>query len=587
MRIGGVVSLVVLVLAVSLAPGRPAAAQEEPIVTIGQDTFGNVFAEGDTPTFRLTTSQSQPVDVHWVARDYWGDEVADGDATVPPGGLELAVQVDTVGYYDLIVTAEGAQPAESSFAVVRPVNGGASDDVRFGMQTHFSQGYDRRLVGVLETIGVATVRDSQPWQNIEVCPGTQPGDRPTCDETEDRFNGPVRAYMERLGAAGIEPLTNFGLGNPNYDAGWEDPPPVDTDGDDEPDEDPPPVWRAYTPHTSEGRKAFERYVGRVLDEYEGEVAIDQVGVYNEPNLCRFGDWGDRVDGNWGNGGTANARPGAHRDIARSVDDAVPADVTVVGPDLFAPVQQRRPPCNTRDPWGWRSWLEDYFAAGALEELDAVSLHPYRLSRPPEGLTEDQIEPVRELIERFDTDDDSAPPPIWITEQGWRTEEGRDNAVTEETQAAYLPRTYITAMAAGVERFYWYNLKDHDSGAFGLVRRPLGDAPEFVDNTPKPSLVAYAVMTDQLTGLDWRGQDPNLGQVESHRFGPDQDPVRVMWVPRGRTEVTLRADEPVRVTDIMGGTETHRPDAEGEVTVTLTLDENVRYVHGNVEVIPAG
>lgn len=46
-------------------------------VTIEQTTLGNIFVEGDTPTFTVRTEASR---ISWTVRDYWGGRAGSGAA---------------------------------------------------------------------------------------------------------------------------------------------------------------------------------------------------------------------------------------------------------------------------------------------------------------------------------------------------------------------------------------------------------------------------------------------------------------------------------------------------------------------------
>ncbi|WP_162605987.1 glycosyl hydrolase [Jiangella aurantiaca] len=504
-----------------LATALPGVAVAQPTtVALGQTSPGNIFATGATPSFEVSTPASS---VSWTVHDYWGDETAVGTTPVTDGRALLQVPVDAVGYYELHVTAaDGGGAAETSFAVLPEADRSATDDLRFGAQTHFAHGWDPEiLVPLLTNIGVQTVRDAQQWQLIETAPGTY-------DFTVE--NGRFETFMEELGEASVEPLLNFGLYSPHHDGG-------------------------ATPYTDEGRQAFARFVQEVLAHYGDQIR--SIGVYNEPNTPKFGDRGD---------GLADARPDYHAALAQVVSDAVQEvrpDVEVVAPELLA---------KTQDFAEGLPWLAEYLRAGGAEALDVVSVHPYRACCTPETLPAD-IADLRRVMD----ENGAADAPIWFSELGWPTND-RSEHTTERAQAQYLPRSYVLAFSEGVARYYWYNFMDHNSGPFGLLRRP-GDPQG--DYTPKPSYVAYAVMTAQLSGLPYDGADRVPGGVHSHRFSDGVTAVRAMWAPEAGTEVRLMTPRPLQVTDTMGVTRTITP-YRGAVSLTLSGDP--LYVRGNVKAV---
>lgn len=359
--------------------------------------------------------------------------------------------------------------------------------------------------------------------------------------------------MRQLDDHGIEPLVVAGRGNRYYDAVG---------------------GRLVTPYTGPGQQAYARYAGDVVAHYRDEgIDIPSVGIYNEPNICQFGDAGG--------GGGADALPDVHANLANLVTESVTSEgPRVVGPELAAGAHNMGqgdppPPVDGCQLQPWPEWLDTFEAEGGLDGVDVVSIHAYRHRVPdngPEGLV-DQLREVRRV---------AGDRPIWITEVGWPNC-GR-GAVDEATQARYLPRTYAVALANGVERVYWYAFKDEHlpDGCTGRRSRHFGLLDE--SNRSTDAYDAYQVMTQQLTNRPYRDRDTAPAGVHSYRFGPDRDPVRVMWDPDGTTTITLHTDEPLQVTEAQGDTHTLDPGPQGRVT--LPLADEVQYVHGPVTGIDA-
>ncbi|MBI4551147.1 MAG: hypothetical protein HY710_02680, partial [Candidatus Latescibacteria bacterium] len=91
-------------------------------------------------------------------------------------------------------------------------------------------------------------------------------------------------------------------------------------------------------------------------------------------------------------------------------------------------------------------------------------------------------------------------PTWLTELGWPT--GAHLAVTEQTQAEYLVKAYIMALAVpGLDKCFWYDFRDDAADPsywesnLGLLRQ---------DMSPKPAYLAFATMTRLLHGYDYLG-----------------------------------------------------------------------------------
>ncbi|MGH8794051.1 MAG: glycosyl hydrolase [Stackebrandtia sp.] len=498
------------------------AAESDAEVEIAPMVLGNIFTEGAEPSVEIESAAESAI---WTVADYWGREVAAGELVFDDDSdkARLRLPLDASGHYKLAVRpgdGDESATAYTELALTPDTDraGAGRDDFVYGAQTHFGHGWDTRLAALAVRIGVERVRDAQQWQEIE-----------TAENVYDFsvLEGRYQNYMDELDEHGLDQITEFGLYNANHDDG-------------------------ATPHTDAGRAAFAAFVGEVMDHYGDQ--IKQVGVLNEPNLPKFGDVGD---------GPADARPDYYAKLAEVVYEAVKRkrpDVTVAAPEVAAGHQGT----DT-----WMPWLEEFFANDGLDHLDVLALHPYQKGcgdakwcPPEEGVVQDMAA-VRDLMDEYGAGD----VPIWATEAGWRADQ-----VSEREQSAYLPRLYVLAQEAGVESLSWYNLADHASGPFGLVR---GDDDPLGDYTPRPSYVAYSVMTDQLAGLDYDGRDDSPADVRSYRYEGHGDDVRVMWSPEREQDVRIAVDDPVKVTDTMGVTHTLEPQ-NGLVTVPLGGD--VVYVH---------
>lgn len=479
--------------------------------TIRSTTTGNVFTSGETPAFKLLADG----EARWAVRDFWGNPVTEGTTTVEES-TELEVPVEENGYYVLRVTTgygEQERHEQVAFAMLPEPAEPRNDGFTYGMQTHFSHGWNPKVVPLLSKIGVEAVRDQQSWEEIETSRGTY---------DFQAMDGRYQEYMDALKAEDINVLAQFGLANANYDNG-------------------------ATPYTEEGRRAYGRFVRAVLDHYGDQIS--EVSVYNEPNLPKFGDFGD---------GPADATPENYKALLEQtyrVVNEVRPEVKVAGPEVAA---------GFSNEGKWNPWLEEFFALGGLEHLDSMSVHPYRdRCCPPEGIGEN-LEAVRDLMSEHGAGDK----PIWITEQGWTTD-----LVPDRKQARYLLRSYVLAQKEAT-RFNWYNFMDHRK-TYGLIREKSSDLGRY---SPKPSYVSYGVMTDQLAGLEYQGIDSPPEGVRSVRFGGNGT-TRVMWAPTDHKTVALHTNSPVEVTDMMGASHDLMP-VDGKVVLRLTGDP--MYVDGEVD-----
>ena len=307
------------------------------------------------------------------------------------------------------------------------------------------------------------------------------------------------------------------------------------------------------PYTDEGRKAFANYGVELLDHYQDQMKW--VEVYNEFNLT-----GEEP---------TKGKPSYYYDLLKETYEAVKKthpDVAVVGPTTSgAPVD----------------WLKSLFALGGLKYLDVVSIHPYPYPAEPETLLKD-IAPVQDLIKEYNN---GQPKPLWITECGWPTHKAW-NGVSEETQADYLVRSIVLSLTHGVEKFYWYtNLCGLDEGSneanFGFSRGKADPRGAYV---PKPAYVTYSVLTRELTNASYIGQEDIGENIYCYKFQRDGKDIRTLWSSNA-SNVTLKTDGSVRVTDMVGKETILDPDSDGNIY--LTASDSPLYLEGTVSKIVSG
>ncbi|WMT43435.1 sugar-binding protein [Paenibacillus sp. D2_2] len=132
------------------------------------------------------------------------------------------------------------------------------------------------------------------------------------------------------------------------------------------------------------------------------------------------------------------------------------------------------------------------------------------------------------------------------------------------------RAHVLSLGAGIEKIFWYDLMndglkaDYGEDNFGLIRHqndPKGQ------HTPKPAFAAYAAMTRELTGAQFVEQDSYDVGISSYRFNKDGQDLRVVWA-NTPVQAAIRTDHPIRITDMMGNSETYTP-LNGKVYMTLT------------------
>jgi hypothetical protein len=139
------------------------------------------------------------------------------------------------------------------------------------------------------------------------------------------------------------------------------------------------------------------------------------------------------------------------------------------------------------------FLEAFCASGALEYIDAVSIHPYRnYKKGPETAAEDYAK-LRALIEKY------APAnkknlPIVSGEWGYST---FTKGLTPEKQAAFVARQQLANLLNKIPISIWYDWQndgqnpDEREENFGIVT---------YDLKPKPAYLALQELTRNLSGF---------------------------------------------------------------------------------------
>lgn len=166
------------------------------------------------------------------------------------------------------------------------------------------------------------------------------------------------------------------------------------------------------------------------------------------------------------------------------------------------------------------WVVHYrfLDAGLPPSLNGFAVHPY--SRAPERVARQDGDWVRPYQP---ADDDLSMasavrrlrdfgerklghrPEIWFTEWGAPVGDKPPQFVSEAVQAAFLPRAFILAEAAGVEALCWFSSHDANESSFGLLNQRGGR---------RQSYEAMRTLSAELG--DWRLLRQILGQDQPTR-----------------------------------------------------------------------
>lgn len=145
------------------------------------------------------------------------------------------------------------------------------------------------------------------------------------------------------------------------------------------------------------------------------------------------------------------------------------------------------------------FLRQVAASGAWDSFDILAIHPYVVPSAPEaGSIAAAADGVRALAATL------GPKPIWATEVGWPSGPGDHDprgATDAQAQASYLVRSALLLWLAGVERIFWYTLKDDPGNPYGLFAFGSG----YNDYTrPKPAFYALRTLNQQIAGAELVG-----------------------------------------------------------------------------------
>lgn len=231
------------------------------------------------------------------------------------------------------------------------------------------------------------------------------------------------------------------------------------------------------------------------------------------------------------------------------------------------------------------WIVHYWflQAGLPRELDGFAIHPYAEFPETTAVAHDTdwTQPFQ-VVDR-DRSFESAvrrlrdagreklgrTPEVWITEWGWPVGPGPfKKFVSEETLAAYLPRAFVLAAAAGTEVLCWFSSQDTVDGPMGLI-----------DNKGRrrPGYHAFKTMSEQLSDYVLIGPvvGPGGKGVHAYLFQGHDDQKLVAWTSDATEQfVRLPANSAV---DVMGRAISIVPAPQ---STTVSIGTAPVYLRGN-------
>jgi len=223
---------------------------------------------------------------------------------------------------------------------------------------------------------------------------------------------------------------------------------------------------------------FANFVALFAARYAG--VVDDIIIWNEPNLAF--EWGYRqVD------------PAGYAKLL----EAVYAPAHVANPNvsiLAAPLAPTLEPLGSPNGLNDLLYLETLYQSGAASYFDALAMHTYGFTQPPESppdiesLNFRRAELLHDIMLRYDNPDK----PVFITESGWNDNPRWTKAVRPSLRVAYT----VNAFKWAEQNWQWL-----DKLCVWVLRYP-NDTRSYPDNftlitanfQPKPiynALQAYA------------------------------------------------------------------------------------------------
>lgn len=468
-----------------------------------------LYHDGETVLLRLMAVRepAQRGSVLWSVEDFWGRRVMGGTWEPRQGYEERVLDATRLGrgWFRARVewTAAGRRLRNEGLLCILPAPGRSGDATRSPFGAHFS--VDPTGLALARAVGCRWLRLHPPnhtkWRTVE----PQKGQWVWRDE-------PIRKARD----AGLELV-----GSLDRLPRW---------ASTAPPEAPDYYYTGFAAWLPRDWADWETYVAQTVRHHKGDIHVWE--VWNEPNLE---DWLVPRPG--------QGRAQAYAEMLRHTYPVVKREdpqATVIG-GVVAGAMTRR-----SQAWQFAQQLID---EGALDTMDVLSFHDYIAQSVDEG-----GEPIQtwlpRLRERMRVERRAIP--IINSEGGYATpgtaityRPCASDRVSPGNMARWLVRQYVSQMALGVRRFFFYN--------FFVDGSPVIQEWEgFVegDGQPRPNVAAYATMTWLLDGARFeRTWEPQQG-VTCHQFRTPERRVVVAWSRTGTTaRVTLPGAE--KAFDLMG------------------------------------
>ena len=228
---------------------------------------------------------------------------------------------------------------------------------------------------------------------------------------------------------------------------------------------------------------------------------------------------------------------------------------VVGPNIYGEI-------NAYD--------QAVIAAGGLDRMDFVAIHPYAAGTPEEKGFRQRIRNYHDLLRlKLGRDLD-----LYTTEYGWSTAPQGERVVSEMDQARLTVRESLMLYAEGVKTLIPHTLGQRQQNPkeredyFGFFR---------LNNEPKPAIVAFANCARMIDGSRFVGDlwlGPGIGAM---LFERDGQYTLALWTEKEPREIPLEVGvASVMAVGLMGRSETLCAVADG---LHVKIGPDVTYLVG--------
>ena len=304
--------------------------------------------------------------------------------------------------------------------------------------------------------------------------------------------------------------------------------------------------------TEKGRKAFAAFAEAAASRYAGKGILWE--IWNESNIEIFWKPKPNVD-----------------DYCKLVE------VTAVQLKKADKSGLVVAPATSTIPF---KWLEDCFKRGLLKWIDVLSVHPYR-PYPPETVVKD-YKKLRDLMKRYAPNDKEIP--IISGEWGYSNINWDNTRLSNEQQAQYLVREFLTNLYQEIPVSIWYDWKNDGTNPnerehhFGTVMHDL---------KPKEAYLAAKILSSTFAGYSInRRLELGSDQDFAFKLTRDKNVAIAIWTIGREHKVTLppvlrlskqnRGGE-IRIIHFLGKEEKTINSAWKNNGLELTISQNPQYL----------